>query len=175
MASIRALEPDDDLGGFESGNEDLDRFLRRYAAKNRFQLHVGVTYVAVEGRRILGFVTIAPGSLQADRLPASVERKFPAYPLPILRLARLASLRSRQRQGIGSALVRFVFLKALEMARHLGCIGVVVDPKPDSLPFYAKLGFEPIQVMEGQLRAPDPAPPMFLSLRRIQAALGPPT
>jgi GNAT superfamily N-acetyltransferase len=172
MASIRALEPDDDVRGFESGNEDLDRFLRRYAAKNQYQLHVGVTYVAVEGRRLLGFVTIAPASLQADSIPASREHKFPAYPLPVLRLARLATQRPRQRQGIGSALVRFVFLKAVELSRAYGCVGVVVDPKPESLLFYVKLGFVPMATVEGALRAPGVAPPVFLSIGDIQSALG---
>jgi hypothetical protein len=59
---IRGLEPGDDRSRFSSGNPDLDRFFHRFAGQNQFRHHIGVTYVAVEGGDILGFVTIAPRS-----------------------------------------------------------------------------------------------------------------
>ena len=173
MGSIRPLEPEDDLGAFDSGNEDLDRFLRKHAAKNQYQLHIGVTYVAIEGKRIVGFVTVAPGSIQSDELPVASVKKLPAYPLPILRLARLAIDRSRQRQGIGSAIVRFVFLQALEMMKKYGCLGVVVDAKPTSVGFYTALGFEPLAALEGQIRGPEEPLPLFMPIEVIQASTPP--
>ena len=33
---------------------------------------------------------------------------------------------------------------ALEMRNRVGCIGVIVDAKPDTVPFYLSLGFKPI-------------------------------
>src|SRR5262245_17225437 len=90
MAELRALRDDDDRAGFRSADADLDRFFHRFAGQNQFRHHLGVTYVAVEDGRILGYATTAPGHVEIDQLPAAARKKLPAYPLPILRLARLA-------------------------------------------------------------------------------------
>jgi GNAT superfamily N-acetyltransferase len=173
MISIRPLQATDDLRHFYSGNEDLDRFFKKYAAKNQYHLHIGATYVAVEDDRIVGFVTVAPGSIQADELPLSRAKGLPSYPLPVLRLARLAIERSRQRKGVGSSLVRFVLLRALELDHELGCLGVVVDPKAESVEFYTKLGFSPLDVIEGASRGPQAPVPHFLHIDLIRASLPP--
>lgn len=172
MVSIRALEPSDNRASFRSGNEDLDRFFRKYAALNQFSHHVGTTYVAVEGKSIAGFATVAPATIQADEFPATRARGLPSYPLPTLRLARLAVDRAHQRRGIGSMLLRYVFTLALEMAARLGCAGVLVDAKPGAIPYYAGFGFEAAEPIEGQpLGRPEPVP-MFLALDKVRAALG---
>src|SRR5215510_13980175 len=111
---IRALRPSDDRSAFESGDEALDRFFHRYAAQNQFRHYLGVTYVAVEEERILGFVTVAPRHVSADDLPQSVQKKLPRYPLPVLGLARLAVDESVRSQGLGRQLLKFVFGLALK-------------------------------------------------------------
>jgi len=63
--------------------------LLRYAAQNQFRRHIGVTYVAVDGGTILGFATVTVGHIEIENLPQSLRKKFPGYPLPVLRLARL--------------------------------------------------------------------------------------
>jgi len=96
-----------------------------------------------------------------------VRRKLPQYPLPVLRLARLAVDRSAQGKGVGGALLRAVFVLAREMAGRVGCVGVVVDAKPEAIGFYERYGFTKLDVHQGQLGdRPEPAP-MFLSLGRI--------
>src|SRR6266498_2427359 len=105
---IRALRPSDDRSAFRSGEEDLDRFLRNYAGQNQFRHHLGVTYVAVEEGSILGFATVAPGQIDVDDLPVTIRKNMPRYPLPMLRLARLAVDQSAQSQGLGTQLLRFV-------------------------------------------------------------------
>src|SRR6516165_9271505 len=91
MVSIRLLRQEDNRRDFRSGNEDLDRFFYRFAASNQFVEHIGSTYVAVgEGETILGFVTLAGATIQADSFASSRKRRLPKYPLSALRLARLA-------------------------------------------------------------------------------------
>src|SRR5574341_17042 len=106
MASIRILSVDDDRSAFRSGNEDLDRFFRKYAALNQFTHHLGVTYVAVEGGKIVRYSTLAPASIQGADFPSTRSQKLPQYPLPSLRLARLAVARELQGKGIGTGLLR---------------------------------------------------------------------
>ncbi|MEN8166776.1 MAG: GNAT family N-acetyltransferase [Pseudomonadota bacterium] len=167
---VRRLEPRDDRSGFRSGNIDLDRFFQRYAGQNQFRHHIGTTYVAVQGDHILGFVTVSSGEIVTEKLTKALRRRLPAYPLPILRLARLAVDNRYQGHGIGRLLLRAMLELALEMRNRAGCIGVVVDAKPDAFTFYSSLGFKPIDLISGALGdRPEPVA-MFLPIGRIAAA-----
>lgn len=167
---VRRLEPRDDRSEFRSGNIDLDRFFQRYAGQNQFRHHIGTTYVAVQGEQILGFVTVSSGEITAEKLAKNLRRRLPAYPLPILRLARLAVDRRFQGHGIGRLLLRAMLELALEIRDRISCIGVVVDAKPGAVPFYASFGFTPIELISGALGdRPEPVA-MFLPIGQIAAA-----
>ena len=164
-AEIRPLQRADDRQGFRSGDEALDLFFHRYAGQNQFRHHIGVSYVAVEGQRILGFITVSPGSLDAGDLPSG--RKTPPYPVPVLRVARLAVDESARGLGLGKALLRFAIELAERMAVELGCVGLIVDAKPGAEAFYTRYGFVPLDVVEGaSAQRPEPTP-MFLALGSV--------
>jgi GNAT superfamily N-acetyltransferase len=166
---VRPLARADDRSGFACGNIELDRFFQRYAGQNQFRHHIGATHVAVDGDRILGFVTVSPGELAADALAFEIRKRLPDYPLPILRISRLAVDARVQGRGVGKLLLRFAFRLALELRERFGCVGVVVDAKADAVDFYHKLGFRPLTAMQGTLGdRPEPLP-MFLALRGIAA------
>lgn len=172
---VRRLEPRDDRSGFRSGNIDLDRFFQRYAGQNQFRHHIGTTYVAVQGDHVTGFVTVSSGEMVAEKLTKKLRQRLPAYPLPILRIARLAVDGHFQGHGIGRLLLRAMLELALEMRDRVGCIGVVVDAKPDAVAFYSSLGFEPIGLVGGALGdRPEPVA-MFLPIGQIAAAINEPT
>ncbi len=168
---IRPLRETDDRTTFRSGDPDLDRFLAKYAGQNQFRHHIGTTYVAVEGDRIHGYATVAAGNVEGEDLPSGYRRKLPAYPLPVLRLARLAVHEVARSRGLGKALLRHVFLLALKMSEDYGCAGVVVDAKPGALEFYARFGFSPLAVTEGRMESRPAPTPMFLPRDLIAAAL----
>ena len=172
MIEIRALREGDDRAQFQSGDPDLDRFFQKFAGQNQFRHYVGVTYVAVEERRVVGFATVAPGHVEIDGLPSAARRKLPRYPLPVLRLARLAVDRSARGEGLGAQLLRFVLDLALRMANDYGCVGVIVDAKPDAVDFYEKYGFIPVEAIEGHADARPQQTPMFLATRAIREAQG---
>lgn len=168
---VRRLESRDDRSGFRSGNIDLDRFFQRYAGQNQFRHHIGTTYVAVQGDHIVGFVTVSSGEMVAEKLTANLRRRLPAYPLPILRLARLAVDARFQGYGIGRLLLRAMLELALEMRDRVGCIGVVVDAKPNATTFYSALGFKPLDLISGALGdRPEPVA-MLLPVGQIAAAI----
>jgi GNAT superfamily N-acetyltransferase len=167
---IRALRPNDDSSSFQSGDEALDRFFHRYAGQNQFRHYLGVTYVAVERDRILGFATVAPRHIDIEDLPPRTRKKMPRYPIPALGLARLAVDKSARSMGLGSQLLRFVLKLAAKMAEDVGCAGVVVDAKPDAVPFYEKYGFTPLELIEGQSDARPQPTAMWLPIQAIQKA-----
>lgn len=171
-AEVRALHPDDDRSLFRSGDPALDLYFQRFAGQNQFRHHIGVTYVAMLDGVIVGFATVSPGSLDADTLPSG--RKMPPYPLEILRVARLAVDARAQGQGVGSLLMRHCIELAERMMDELGCVGLVVDARADALPFYMRLGFQPLALVEGA--SPQrPAPtPVFLPLGAVPRRKGPP-
>lgn len=168
---IRPLARDDDRRGFSCGQGDLDRFFQHYAAQNQFKLHLAVTYVALVEARIVGFATVAASSMERANLPsARRRRRLPAYPLPVLRLARLGVDTRAQGLGIGKALLRHVFQLAVDQCDALGCVGVVTDAKSEAVSFYESLGFVAVEgVREGLLHG-EPLP-MFLGIDTIASAI----
>jgi len=167
---FRPLAPGDDRSGFSCGHADLDRFFEHYAGQNQFKLHLAVTYVAVVTDRIVGFATVAPSSIERGAVPsARLRKRLPSYPLPVLRLARLGVDVRAQGPGIGKALLRHVLGLALDQRDRLGCLGVVVDAKPDAMPFYASLGFHPLEGVREGLLVSEPLP-LFLGIEAIAAS-----
>ncbi len=170
---IRALRPSDNRSVFQSGDEALDRFFHRYAGQNQFRHYLGVTYVAVEGDRILGFATVAARHVDIEDLPERTRKKLPHYPVPALGLARLAVDKSGRSAGIGGQLLGYVLELAWKMASEVGCTGVVVDAKPGAIDFYAKYGFKPIEPIEGASDVRPQPTPMWLGMNAIKRSLEP--
>jgi GNAT superfamily N-acetyltransferase len=166
--TVRRLEPGDDRSRFQSGNIELDRFFARYAGQNQFRHHIGTTYVAVDDQReIVGFATIAASELTTARLSDAKRRHLPAYPVPVLRLARLAVDGRARNQGVAQQLLRAVFALAHRMAGDMGCLGVIVDAKPEAVSFYQKLGFIGLETTAGELGDRPQPLPMFLELGAV--------
>lgn len=168
---IRLLRHEDDRSSFSCGEPAIDRTFQHYAGQNQFKLHLAATWVLVRGNGIVGFATLASGSIERHGLPDKrLRKRQPDYPLPVLRLARLGVDRRVQGLGLGYALVRHVLKMALSQRDQVGCVGVVTDAKPTAPPFYEGLGFTPLAgIREGLLHG-DPSP-TFLDIKTIAAAV----
>lgn len=165
---IRALQPKDHRQHFHSGDGALDLYFHRYAGQNQFRHHIGVTYVAIEEDLIVGFATVSPCSMEARDLPSG--HAMPPYPLPTLRIARLAVHSAVQGKGLGRALLRFCLELAERMRVELGCVGVLVDSKPGAEGFYSQYGFTRVSVEEGSSHRIPPPTLMYLPLGAIPRA-----
>lgn len=166
---IRALKRNDNRKDFESGQDDLDHFFKRYAGQNQFRHHIGVTYIATDESSIFGYITVAMGVLEAETLIEKKPSTVP-YPLPVLRLGRLAVDHRYQGHGIGKQLLRYALELAVSQTETVGCVGVVVDAKSEAIAFYIKFGFLMIEgVVEGEIYGNPPPKPLFLPIKAILA------
>lgn len=164
---VRRLEPEDDRSEFSCGNVELERFFRQYAGQNQFRHHLGTTYVAIEeDGRIAGFATVSPTEILAERVPSSMKKRLPRFPLPALRLARLAVDTRMSGRGVGRMLVASVLRLARDLSESVGC---VVDAKTEAIGFYESLGFVQLEALGGELGDRPIPTPLFLPLSAIPA------
>ena len=167
---IRRLEASDERVHFQSGDIELDRFFQRFAGQNQFH-YVGTTYIALCANQIAGYVTVSSGEITAEQLAATVRKRLPDYPLPILRLARLAVDQVFQGQGVGKLLLKSMLELALQQRDQSGCVGVVVDAKPQAVAFYSRLGFEPLATVSGELGSRPEPQALFLPIQVIAKSI----
>ena len=144
-ASVRIVRLDTShkKSEFDCGREELNEFLSRYAGQNA-RNGISVTYVAIaEGSDdILGFYSISNGEVAHRDLPESEARKLPRYPVPVVRIGRLATSTSARGQGIGKLLLIDALQRTLNLSEEIGIRAVEVDAKtPEARAFYSQYGF----------------------------------
>ena len=66
---------------------------------------------------------------------------MPKYPIPALRIARLAVGKDLQGKGIGKWLLTQAFIKIVHVAEITGLYLIIVDAKETSKSFYEHYGF----------------------------------
>ena len=138
-----AISSQHDRANFDCGSEDLNDYLRRFARQNHERGHTK-SYVAVpvtERSRILGYYSITLASVEFDTVPEGLTRRFPRYPIPVFRLARLAVYRDLQRRGLGSALFLAAGQRCLRAAEEVGGFALLIDAKDEAAEnWYRHLG-----------------------------------
>ena len=140
--SIVPLKASHDRRRFSCGVEALDEYLRRFARQHG-DANVSRTYVAAVGVEICGYYSLAMSGIRRENLPAKHSVRFPNFPLPVARLARLAVAMQHQRQGLGELLLADALQRCLRLAAEIGMIGVVVDAKDASArKWYQRYEFE---------------------------------
>ena len=168
---IRPLQKNDNLSSFDCGVVELNQFLKQYAKQNQFRHYIGTTYVAVVDDIVIGYLSISASSIRIEELSNELSKKLPKYPLPILRLTRLAVDTKYQNIGIGKQLLKYALELALKQKEQFGCFALVVDAKEQSVGFYETYGFESIGVISGVLDIRPYAKSMFLSTKTIEKSL----
>ena len=124
--SIERLAMHHDRRSFSCGVGPLDEYLRRFARQHA-DTNVSRTYAAVDGRVIRGFYSLAMSGIRRENLPAQHASRFPDFPLPVARLARLAVDVRFQRQGLGDLLLADALQRCLRLSAEIGMVGVILD------------------------------------------------
>ena len=70
-------------------------------------------------------------------------KRFPNYPLPVARLARLGVDQRQQGKGLGKLLLMDALYRCCRLSDEIGAVGVVVDAKHEQAQsFYRQFNFE---------------------------------
>jgi len=144
---VEPLARHHDLSSFDCGVSALNDYLQKYARQNHDR-DLGKTFVALEtggGKKVLGFYTAVAAVIDKQSIPPAYSKHLPRYPVPAIRVGRLAVDRRRQGQGIGGELLWDVLGRAHRLSKEIGVYAVVVDAKDNhAARFYLKFGFLPL-------------------------------
>lgn len=141
--NIEKLRRDHPVDAFDCGNEELNRFLQRYAWPSQ-QAGSSQTYVGLVNHLVAGYYSLAFGQVEHGNAPERITKGLAKHAIPIMLLARLAVDRNWQRQGVGAALLRDAMLRTLQAADIAGIRAIVVHAKNDeATKFYKHFDFIP--------------------------------
>lgn len=145
--SIELLEKRRDRSSFECGNEELDRYLKTLARQHH-ELGFAKTYVAVEAGQsgVLGYITVSMGTVVLQNMDEAVAVRLPKHPMPVLRVARLATGKGYAGRGIGSMLLSHAASLALAAADSIGVYALeLVASDEEAHAYYLRRGFLPLK------------------------------
>ena len=141
--AIEKLRRDHPIDRFDCGQDDLNRFLVRFALANQ-QAGASQSYVGMIDGAVVGFYTLVVGEVTHDSAPERLTRGLARHPVPIMLLARLAVDRGWRGRGVGAGLLKDAMLRTIQAADIAGIRAFAVHAKDEAARhFYAHFGFTP--------------------------------
>ena len=133
-----------DRAAFSSGEPSLDTYLRELAGQHQRD-GIATTHVLFDdGRptRILGYCSLAAAQVNLADLQDADRVRLPRYPVPAVRVARLAVDHGTQGKGAGRLLLGHAVNCALGLREQLGVRVLIVDALHEkAAAFYRQHGF----------------------------------
>lgn len=140
---VRKLAVTDRVDAFDCGQAALNQFLQRYALVNQ-KANSAQTYVCCQDDVVVGFYSLAVGSVDPQTAPSRVRKGLARHPVPVMILARLAVDKKHQGKGLGQALLKDALLRTAQAADIAGIRCLLVHAKDDAVrQWYASWEFEP--------------------------------
>jgi len=144
--------------GFDCGKDELNEFISQSAARHR---DAGISKTMVlpavdkcDGKQgICSYYTLSHTEIKRDTLPATLAKKLPHYPIPVMLIAQLAVHRQTQGQGLGKITLIRALRHCLAINSHLPSYAVIVDALDEAVEaFYEQYGFEKLDQHNGRAR-----------------------
>lgn len=130
----------ENLKSFDCGEKSLNDWLHTRAIKNE-KNHASRTYIITEESKVLGYYTLATGSVEHTDTPNKLKRNMPD-PIPVVILGRLAIDKNYQERGLGGALFKDAILRTINISRKIGIKAILVHALSENAKkFYLQYGF----------------------------------
>ena len=156
-----------DRAAFDCSSGTLNDYLRRFARQNH-ESGGAKTFVAVpveDPRRILGFYTLSPASIEFAQVPGAISRGLGRYQVGVFRLGRLAVDQRNGRLGLGKQLLMAAGRRCIAVAEQVGGVALLIDAKDEQAAAWYE-GFGALRLLDAPLS-------LVLSLSTLRAALRP--
>lgn len=126
---------------FDCGQEELNRFLVRFALGNQ-QASVSQTYIGLADERVIGFYTLVASEVSYDDAPERLTKGLARHPVPLMLLARMGVDAAWQGKRIGAGLLKDAMLRTLQAADIAGIRAFAVHAKDEKAKaFYKRFRF----------------------------------
>jgi len=124
--------------GFECGVPALGDYIRRFAEQRRRRGDNSVFVLADSARpeHVLGYYTLSAAEVDGERLAPAERKKLPRYPVPCVRMGRLACRSDQHGRGLGKLLVGCAVDRCLKARQRVAAYALIVDAA-----FYMHFGF----------------------------------
>lgn len=133
-----------DRTGFDCSVPALNDYLRQRAGQHQRD-GIATTHVLIDDLqsfRILGYCSLSAAQLYLHDLHEEDRRRLPAYPVPAMRMGRLAVSSAEQGKGYGQLLLGHAVNLALSVRHTMGIRVLVADAKDiQAASFYERYGF----------------------------------
>lgn len=140
---VQKLTAQDQVDDFSCGQPELDTYLKRFALVNQ-KTGSAATYVLKHGKTVIGYYSLAAGSVEHQAAPSRVVKGLARHPVPVMLLARLAVSGKFQKQGVGRVLLRDALVRTVQAGDIVGIRALLVHAKDEeSRNWYLTRGFEP--------------------------------
>lgn len=160
---VRKLAASDAVERFDCGNVALNQFLLRFSLTSQ-KANSAQTYVCCHAGAVVGFYSLAVGSVEPSAASARVVKGMARHAVPVMILARLAVDSEHQGVGLGKALLKDALKRTAQAADIAGIRALLVHAKDESArDWYLQWEFEP--------SATDPLH-LFLLLKDLKAMTG---
>lgn len=150
-----------DRRSFDCGEPSMNEHLTRYALQNQ-EINYARTFVAItktSPTTILSYYTLCAASFSRDVLPSPLQKHLPRYPVPAVRMARLAVDLRVQGKGLGEFTILRALLRVARVSRHIGIAGVEVHALNEQIrAFYINREF--VELLDGNQH-------LFLPIKKI--------
>ncbi|KXU38019.1 GCN5 family acetyltransferase [Ventosimonas gracilis] len=135
-----------DRAEFVCGVKALDDYLRQRAGQHQRD-SIATIHVLIddeEPARVLGYCALSAAQLYLHELSEADRKRLPAWPVPAMRMGRLAIAATEQGKGYGRLLLGHAVNLARLVRQTMGVRVLIVDAKDaTAAAFYQSYGFRP--------------------------------
>lgn len=134
--------------GFSSTNDLLNDYLSKFAYNHCVKNGISKTFVLLENEIIVSYITLTidmiaitdqDDSYNIYKTYCDLSDGF-KYPIPAIKIARLATDRNHSKKGFASILFKYSEVKAYITQGHEGCRLITIDAEKEAVSFYEKMG-----------------------------------
>jgi GNAT superfamily N-acetyltransferase len=153
------------LDEFDCGEPPLNTWLKKYALANQRSDSSKTRVIADEHRKVLGYYSLATGSVGHDEAPLRVAHGLARHPIPVVVLTRLAVEVNAQGRGLGRVLLRDALRMVADVSDTVAVRALLVHAKNDRARewYIRQAEFESLPGVPNRL---------FLLIKDLRAATG---